>query len=95
MPVGHIEKGPGRTGKQPLLINRIRVPGNAHAGGESQFSNWFISIHRIEVQVAGADSLFERDGIALGGGVSRAISELREIVVDDARALYPGPDRSC
>ena len=81
--MGHIEEGTGWASKQSLLAHRIGVPGDTQASGQSQLGNWLISIHRVKVKIAGGDPLPERDRVALGSGVSRAIGELGKVIVED------------
>ena len=77
-----IEERSGGTREEVLLVHGIGVPGRPHAGDERGFGRGLISIHRVEVEIAHGDSLFERDGKGLALCVGRAVGELGQIVID-------------
>jgi len=65
-----------------LLVDRIGVPGRPHARDECGTGRGFPGIHRVEVEIAGGNSLFERDGKGPALCVGSAVSELGQIVIN-------------
>jgi hypothetical protein len=53
------EKRAGGAGKEPLLIDRIGIPGGAQPRGKRQPRHWFVAIHGIQVEIPIGHALSE------------------------------------
>ena len=80
--VRKIEERSGGTREEVLLVDGIGVPGRPYADDERGAGGGLLGIHRVEVEIAHGDSLFERDGKGLALCVGRAVGELGQIVID-------------